>query len=43
MDVVRQRDRHRDVDRRHDGAAVGIDKVQPELARALVAGHEGDA
>src|ERR1039458_2508824 len=43
MHVVRQRDHHRDFDGRHDAVAVGVDEVQLELARALVASVERDA
>jgi ATP-binding cassette subfamily F protein uup len=43
MHVIRQRDRHRDFDGRHNGAAVGVDEIELELVRALVAGHERDA
>ena len=43
MHVVGQRDFDRDFDARHDGAPVGVDEVELELARALVAGEKRDA
>ena len=42
MKVFRQRDIKGDLRKiRHDAAAVGIDEIDSQLVRALVAGHEG--
>ena len=37
------RRRHGQFNALHDGMAVGIDEIERELARAFVAGHEGQA